>query len=84
MKVECPVCGGRGFIVVPCHDDTCEQRPCDTCKSDGWIEPSTSDLIAELERRRPDCNKCDNLHSCLDGCIWHINPIPVDNFKEAV
>ena len=47
---------------------------------------STTDLIAELERRRPDCKKCppiENIngdHSC-DYCIWRCIRGTKDNFK---
>ena len=54
-----------------------------------WIkyEPSTSDLIAELERRRP-CRKCKGFQTlqCV-GCIWasvYKMKIDSDNFKEAI
>ena len=47
------------------------------------VEISTSDLIAELERRRPDCNKCNSDKLCA-SCVWDIKGIGTDNFKEAI
>ena len=48
---------------------------------------STSDLIAELERRRP-CRKCKGFQTlrCV-GCIWasvYKMKIDSDNFEEAI
>lgn len=88
MKAQCEMCGGKGFIVVPCNDDTAEQRPCEKCQMDGWVDVPTADLIAELERRRP-CKKCKHLVSIdkqCQGCMWLFADEmgnKTDNFKEA-
>ena len=44
----------------------------------------TADLLAELEKRRPDCDKCgphgDN--RCM-FCIWQGEGLHKDNFKPS-
>ena len=45
---------------------------------------STSDLIAELERRRP-CERCieNRPESCCGKCVFYFGPIE-NNFKEKL
>jgi len=80
MKVKCPVCNGES-------ESMCRE-PCPHCGYTGTtnVEISTADLIAELEKRRPDCNKCVHKSVLLHrngrcNCVW-FNQIN-DNFKEA-
>ena len=48
------------------------------------FEVSTADLIAELERRRPDCANCNRAYtedfSPCDECVWRTDDIGLDNF----
>ena len=68
MKVKCYVNKANGRIVLETLDS----------------DIPTSNLIVELERRRP-CNKCANYGTHMNDkcvCIWD-NPLgyTVDNFK---
>ena len=82
MKVKCHNCHGTGKV-----NGAWGKTGCDTCNSDGVIEvnPSTPDLIAELERRRP-CERCEwkdykgSVHTC-NICLFAAEFI--NNFKEA-
>ena len=48
------------------------------------MDISTSDIIAELEKRRPNCKKCQRppIKFCTQ-CIWQYNGYGIgkDNFK---
>ena len=44
---------------------------------------TTADLIAELEKRRPKCSKCNNADVECDMCFWRWESGDKDNFKEA-
>ena len=43
---------------------------------------STPALIEELERRRPECARCNSDKLCM-SCVWDIKGFGEDNFKEA-
>ena len=49
------------------------------------VEIPTADLIAELNKRRPECKLCENRGSfdrdlCIN-CIWYYQRKITDNFK---
>lgn len=70
MKVKCPF-----------HDSNMS-KTCRICiRGEGFvnIDISTSDLIAELERRSKCSSKCEHYDDKYCNCIWYCR---MDNFKE--
>ena len=84
--------GEGGFDWVGCDDNEftdIAKSVLSIAEQEAKEEPldkiSNPDLIAELERRRPDCMKCANRTSqnpdlCIP-CVW-VNGLQ-NNFKEA-
>jgi len=83
MNVKCPNAGK-----LACNREDCGLHfKCRRGVIQG-VEIPTADLIAELEKQRPDCKKCPPIpningdHSC-DNCIWLGKSLGTDNFKGA-
>lgn len=80
MKVKCPMFLTDG-------DGGCRRITCGkSCDMHGFIavEIPTSDLIAELEKRRP-CERCAYQQGhpvTCESCVWS-SIIESNNFKEA-
>jgi hypothetical protein len=86
MKVKCP-------LIVSDGDGGCRRHGCGyRCDRFFMLEveaPSTADLIAELEKRRPKCEDCIqnikylNIPRRCDLCLWREEILRTNKFKEA-